>query len=53
MVHRELAAANPDRYRRNLTRAPARHAKIYEELGQTADAAFVRTEVAEVTDTNR
>ena len=53
MVYQEMAATSPDRYRPNLTRSLARLARIYEELGQTANAASVRTELAEVADTNQ
>jgi len=43
-IRRELAAANPDRYRPDLDDAVQLLASILESLGRTADADAVRRE---------
>ena len=47
-IHRELAAASPDRYRLDLARSLTNLAEVLEAAGGQADADAARDEVAKL-----
>jgi tetratricopeptide (TPR) repeat protein len=47
-IHRELAAASPDRYRPDLAQSLTNLGEILDAIGRKADAAAARDEAAEL-----